>query len=98
MPEKKEGLAGLLLGFKRTGDFLRDRTAKTGEDVEHLLDLHRMLETGSGGKAVLVERIFQEIEALRLQQQEMDIKLSKLLRQQQAMIQALNLPVGPSEN
>ena len=51
---------------------------------------------GGGGKAVLIERIFQEIEALRMQQYEMDKKLSEVLGLQQAMISALNLPVEPS--
>jgi len=96
MSRHKATLAGYLLNFRKTGDFLKDRTAKTGEDVEHLLEMHQMLETGGGGKAVLIERIFQEIEALRMQQYEMDKKLSEVLGLQQAMISALNLPVEPS--
>lgn len=95
---EKSKLAGLLLGFRKTGDFLRDRTTKTGEDVEHLLEMHQMLETGAGGKAVLVERIFLEIEAVRTQQSEMDRKLDEILRQQLAMVAALNLPVEPLDN
>lgn len=66
MPEKMPSFAGLLLGFRKTADILKDRTTKTGEDVEHLLELHRMLETGEGGKAVLIERLFEEIQAIRM--------------------------------
>ncbi len=68
MSGKRDSLAGLSLGVRKIADFLRDRTTKTGEDVEHLLELHSMLEMGEGGKAVLVERLFEEIVAIRKQQ------------------------------
>lgn len=98
MSKRKTTLAAILLGFRKTGDSLLDRTMKTGEDVEHLLEMHQMLETGADGKAVLVERIFQEIEAIRMQQLEMTQKLSEIHSQQQAMVRALNLPAELSES
>ncbi|GHG95122.1 hypothetical protein [Pseudodonghicola xiamenensis] len=94
MPEKRTSFAGLLLGFRKTADFLQDRTMKTGEDVEYLLELHRLLETGEGGKAVLIERLFEEILAIRMQQSAMEAKLDEVLHQQRAMVEALNLPVA----
>lgn len=52
-----------------------------------------MLEMGGGGKAVLVEKLFEELVAIRMQQSVMDAKLDEILAQQKSMVKALNLPV-----
>ncbi|WP_460272136.1 hypothetical protein [Celeribacter sp. ULVN23_4] len=52
-----------------------------------------MLETGEGGKAVLVERLFEEIVVIRMKQSAMDVKLDEILAHQKAVVKALNLPV-----
>lgn len=96
MAEKTNIWAATLLTLKEIGDKLLARTKTTQEDVAHLLDLHQMLESGTGGKAVLIERIFEEIEQVRMFQLETHRKVLAVLERQEAMIRALNLPVEPS--